>query len=164
MLFSIKNALTTISRLVISPFKDFIHKFLVVYMDNWTVYGLVKDHTMNLRLMLERLWKHHISLNMKKCIFCTPFGILLGHIVCKEGMLVDPAKITVIIDLLTPMTLKQLILTSGHTRYYHKFIRVYATITTLMEKLLKKDVKFEWNNEFQRILDMLNKRWSQHQY
>jgi len=38
-----------------------------------------------------------ISLNLKKCIFCTPFGTLLGNVVCKEGVLVDPAKIATIV-------------------------------------------------------------------
>ena len=81
MLFGLKNALAIFSRLVVAALKDFIHKFLVVYMDDWTVYGLVKGQTVNLRLMLERCRQHHILLNLKKCLFCTSFGILLGHIV-----------------------------------------------------------------------------------
>ena len=87
-------------------------------MDDWTIYGLVKDHTVNLRLMLERCQQHNISLNLKKCIFCPPFGILLGHIVCKKGMLVDPTKIAIIVDLHTPTMVKQLMETLGHTGYY----------------------------------------------
>jgi hypothetical protein len=55
-----------------------------------------------LRLMLERCRQCQISLNIKKCIFGTPFGILLGHIVCKQGLLVDPAKIAVIVNLPPP--------------------------------------------------------------
>jgi hypothetical protein len=39
---------------------------------------------------------------MKKCIFCVPFGNLLGHIVCREGMLVDPAKVAVILNMPPP--------------------------------------------------------------
>ena len=34
-----------------------------------------------------------LSLNIRKCIFLTPIGILLGHIVCKEGTKVDFSKI-----------------------------------------------------------------------
>ena len=67
-------------------------------MDDWTMYGLIKDHLENLRLMLERCQQHHIMLNSKNCIFCAPFGILLGHIVCKKGLLVDPAKIALILS------------------------------------------------------------------
>ena len=96
-------------------FKDFIQKFLAVYMDDWTVYGLVKDHISNLRLMLEWCRQHQIVLNSKKCIFCAHFGMFLGHIVCKKGMLVDPTNIALIMNLLPPMNVKQLRMTIGHT-------------------------------------------------
>jgi hypothetical protein len=55
-----------------------------------------------LRLMLDKCIQYHISLNLKKCIFCAPFGILLGHVVCKQGLLMDPAKIAVIFYFLPP--------------------------------------------------------------
>ena len=118
MPFVIKNDPAIFSRLVVVAFKYLIHKFFVVYMDECTVCGLVKYHTINLWLMLERCRQHHISLNLKKCIFCAPFQILLGHIVCKEDMLVDLAKITIIVDLPPPMTVKNLRATLGNTRYY----------------------------------------------
>jgi hypothetical protein len=28
--------------------------------------------------------------NFEKCVFCVNFSVLLGHIVCNEGLLVDP--------------------------------------------------------------------------
>jgi hypothetical protein len=83
MPFGLKNAPAIFSRVVVASFKDFIHKFLEVYLDDWTMFSLLKDHVVVLRLMLERCRQCHISLNIKKCIFSTPFGILLGHVVCK---------------------------------------------------------------------------------
>ena len=53
MPFGLKNAPVIFSQVAVTAFKDFIQKFLHVYMDDWTVYGLVKDHLANLRLMLE---------------------------------------------------------------------------------------------------------------
>ena len=97
------------------------------------------DHVEVLRLILERCRQCHISLNINKCIFKTPFGILLGHIVCKQGLLVDPSKIAIIVDLQPPTSVKQLRTVLGHTSYYRKFIKGYAQITAPMEKLLKKD-------------------------
>jgi hypothetical protein len=58
--------------------------------------------------------------------FWTPFGILLGHIVCKQGLLVDPANIVVIVNLPPPDSMHQLRETLGHTGYYKKFIKGYA--------------------------------------
>ena len=102
MPFCLKNAPTIFSRVVVDAFKDFIHKFLEVYLDDWTVFILLKDRVEIMRLMLEICRRCHISLKIKKCILNTPFGILLGHIVCKHGLIVDPAKIVVIFNLPPP--------------------------------------------------------------
>jgi hypothetical protein len=158
MPFGLKNAPTIFSRVVIAAFKEFIHQFLEVYLDDWTIYSLLKDHVEVLRMMLERCRQCQISLNIKKCIFGTPFGILLGHIVCKQGLLVDPAKIAVIVNLPPPKSVRQLRETLGHTGYYRKFIKGYAQITAPMEKLLRKDSKFQWNEDCQRGLDTLKEK------
>jgi hypothetical protein len=142
MSFGLKNAPAIFSRVVIAAFKEFIHQFLEVYLDDWEVYSLFKDHVEVLRLMLERCRQCRILLNIKKCIFGTPFGILLGHIVCKQDLLVDPAKIAVIVKLPPPKIVFQLRETLGHTGYYRKFIKGYSQITAPMEKLLRKDTKF----------------------
>ena len=70
-----------------------------VYSDDWTIYNMLKDHIKWLRLILEICRQIQLSLIIKKCIFSTPIGILLGHVVYKEGIKVDIAKIKVIIDL-----------------------------------------------------------------
>ena len=63
MLFGLKNPPVIFSRVVVAAFKDFIQNFLQFYMDDWTVYGLSKDHLVNLRMILERCWWHQIVLN-----------------------------------------------------------------------------------------------------
>ena len=138
MPFGLKNAPTVFSRVVVAMFKYFIQKFLEVYMGDWTVYGLIRDHLDNLRLMLERCRQHQIALKSKKCIFCAPFGMLLGHIACKEGLLVDLTNIALILSLLSPTNVDMIQETLGHMGYYHKFIKRYAMITAPMEKLLKR--------------------------
>jgi hypothetical protein len=44
MSFGLKNAPAIFSRVVITAFKEFIHQFLEVYLNNWTVNSLLKDH------------------------------------------------------------------------------------------------------------------------
>jgi hypothetical protein len=108
---------------------------------------------------------------MKKCIFFSLFGVLLGHIVCKQGLmvepskvaiivdlsppnsvkglLVEPSKVAIIVDLSPPNSVKQLCTALGHTGYYRKFIKGYAQIITPMEKILKKYCQFSWTEECQ---------------
>ena len=54
MPFGLKNAPAIFSRIVVSNFKDFSHKFLEVYFDDWTMFGLVRDHIKSLHMMLGR--------------------------------------------------------------------------------------------------------------
>jgi hypothetical protein len=51
---------------------------------------------------------------------------LLGHVVCKKGLLVDPSKIAVLMYLEPPTLVRQLKETLGHIGYYRKFIKGYA--------------------------------------
>lgn len=69
--------------------------------------------------------------------------------------MVDPVKIVVILNLEAPRSVKQLRATLRHTRYYRKFTKGHAQITTPKEKLLKKDVMFCWNEDCQKSLDVL---------
>jgi hypothetical protein len=84
--------------------------------------------------------------------------MLLGHIVCKQGLLVDPSKIAIIVNLLPPTSVKQLHTMLGHTRYYKKFIKGYTQITTPMEKLLKKYCQFHSTKECQQSFDTLKQK------
>jgi hypothetical protein len=155
--FGLKNSPTIFSRVVVAALKYFIHKCLEVYLNDWTIFGLLKDHVEVLRLILDRCRQFQISLNINKYIFSAPFGILLGHVVCKHGMLVEPTKVVVIVNLPPPKAVRQLRDTLDHTCYYIKFIKNYTQIISPMETLLKKDIKFQWNDECQQSLDILKR-------
>ena len=132
------------SRIVVNTFQEHICKTMAVYFDNWMIYSMLKYHCKWLRLMLERCWQIQLSPNIKKCIFLTPIGILLGHIVCKEGIKVDFAKVKIILDLKPLVNPKQVRVLLGHTCYYRKFIRHYSDMTYPLEELLREDQEFSW--------------------
>jgi hypothetical protein len=70
------------------------------------MFSLLNDHVETLCLMLDICRQFNISL--KKCIFYAPFGILLGHVVCKQGILVDIENIFVIVELPPPTSVRKL--------------------------------------------------------
>jgi hypothetical protein len=82
MPFGLNNSPVVFSMIVIETFREFIHKFIEVYMDDWTVYSMLKEHVALIHLIFDRCRELQISLNLIKCIFCVPHGNLLGHIVC----------------------------------------------------------------------------------
>jgi hypothetical protein len=82
----------------------------------------------------------------------------LDHIVWKQGLIVDPAKIAVTINLPPPKIVYQLRGILGHTEYYIKFIKGYVQITALIKKLLRKDTNFQWNEDCQHGLDTMKEK------
>lgn len=51
MLLGLTNALAIFPKIMIVAFRDFIHKFLEVYMDYLNVYGLLKEDISLVRLI-----------------------------------------------------------------------------------------------------------------
>jgi hypothetical protein len=153
MPFGLKNAPAFFSRIMIAAFREFIHKFIEVYMDYWTIYSVLKEHVALLRLMFDRCRELQISLNLRKCILCVPHRTLLGHIVFREGVLVDPVKVAFILNISPPTSAKQLRSTLGHIGYYHRFIERNGNITTPLENLLKKAETFRWTPECEKAFE-----------
>ena len=60
----------------------------------------VMDHLLYLETMFDRLAKYHLMLNTKKYVFGVTFGKLLGFIVSRHGIEIDPQKVKAIIDML----------------------------------------------------------------
>jgi hypothetical protein len=54
MPFGLNNSPVVFSWIIIESFLEFIHKFMEVYMDDWTIYILLRDHVGLLQLMFDR--------------------------------------------------------------------------------------------------------------
>ena len=72
--------------------------------------------------------------------------------------MVDLVKIAVILNLEALRSVKQLCTTLGHMGYYQKFIKSYAQITAPMEQFLKKYATYFWNEECNKMLEMLKEK------
>jgi hypothetical protein len=155
MPFGLTNDPTIFSRIMIVVFREFIHSFAEVYMDDWKIYNLLKEHVGILWLMFDICHEFYISMKLRKCIFCIPHENLLCHIVCREGVLGDPTKVAVILNMFPNTSAKLLCSTLGHIGYYHRIIKIYATITTPLEKLLKKSKTFRWTPKCEKEFDIL---------
>jgi hypothetical protein len=79
----------------------------------------------------------------------------LGHLVGKDGVMVDLEKIEAMQDWLHPKTLKILHGFLGLTGYYRKFVKNYGKITTPLTTLLKKN-SFTWTPKTAQAFQTLN--------
>ncbi|RVW67359.1 Retrovirus-related Pol polyprotein from transposon 17.6 [Vitis vinifera] len=107
MPFGLCNAPATFQRCMLSIFSD-IERIMEVFMDDLTVYGKTFDDCLlNLKKVLKRCIEKDLVLNWEKCHFMATSGVVLGHIISKEGIQVDPAKIELISKLPSPTTVKE---------------------------------------------------------
>ena len=94
-------------------------------------------------------------LNLEKCHFMVTQGIVLGHIVSREGIEVDKVKVELISNLPTPKRVKDIRSFLGHVGFYKRFIRDFSAIARPLCNLLAKDVTFEWSQACEAAFDKL---------
>lgn len=92
--FGLTNAPATFMTLMNEVFKDFLDSFVVIYLDDILVYSKTKEqHLAHLERVLQRLQMHQLYAKLSKCDFLKPEVDFLGHVVGREGIKVDPAKV-----------------------------------------------------------------------
>ena len=70
---------------------DLIHKILEDYVDDILVKSHdLMDHLSDLEKVFDRLSKYHLMLNPKICVFGVTYGKLLGFIVSRLGIEINP--------------------------------------------------------------------------
>jgi hypothetical protein len=69
-------------------------------------------------------------------MFMVHSGIILGYVVSKEGKLPNPKKISAIVHMPTPKTLKDIHVFNGMSQYYRCFIKDFTFIMAPITKLL----------------------------
>ena len=105
MLFGLKNAGATYQRAMITLFNDMMHKEIETYVDDLIAKSREgESHIKNLRKLFERLRKFQLKLNPATCTFGATFEKLLGFIVSRRGIEVDPEKFQAIQNLSPPHT------------------------------------------------------------
>ena len=95
-----------------------------------------RDHIGHLRAIFLICRFYNIRLNPHKCIFVVESRRLLGFIVSKDGIRVDPLKVKAILAIPLPKNLTQLQSLQGKANFIHRFIGNYAEITKEFMRLL----------------------------
>ena len=98
--------------------------------DDILVYSNCKtSHDENLKAVLTRLEEKGLTLNYNKCEFNTDKISLYGHIFSKDGLSLDPVKISAITNCSAPNNIDEVRSLLGMTNYVSRCIRDYSTIT-----------------------------------
>jgi hypothetical protein len=94
MTFGLKNAGATYQRIMSLIFHDLLGIILEIYIDDVVVKSDSMDnHLAELRLVLERMCRYGLKMNLLKCAFGVSAGKFLAFIIHEHGIEIDPTKI-----------------------------------------------------------------------
>lgn len=158
MPFGLMNAGATFQRAMDISFVG--EKFVVIYLDDVTIFSSSDDeHLQHLQKAFLKCKKYGLSLNPKKSLFSLEEGKLLGHIISKQGVKIDPARVEAIQTIPLPRSKKYIQRFLGKINFLRTFVTNYVEIVRKITDMLKKDVEVKWDKDareyFGRIKESL---------
>lgn len=154
--FGLKIAPNSFARMMSLAFSGLTPEKAFLYMDDLIVIGCSeKHHLNNLQSIFENCRKYNLKLNPKKCSFFKHEVTYLGHKCTTEGVTIDDSKINAIMRYPVPKNPDETKRFVAFANYYRKFIKDFASLTQPMNKLTRKNVKFQWNNDCQKSFEII---------
>lgn len=130
-----------------------------LYIDDIIVMGCsVSHHLKNLECVFTKLREHNLKLNPSKCVFFASDVTYLGHHISEKGIQPDRSKFSAIENYPTPKDADEVRRFVAFCNYYRRFIQNFAEIAYPLNKLLRKNIKFDWTSECQLAFDSLKKQ------
>uniref|UniRef100_A0ABD2WD94 RNA-directed DNA polymerase n=1 Tax=Trichogramma kaykai TaxID=54128 RepID=A0ABD2WD94_9HYME len=111
-----------------------------------------EEHTQHLEIVLSRLHKFNLRLNVPKCVFAKPEVTFLSHTISSQGFTPLKEKVQAIVDFPQPRNIDELRRFLGLLNFYRPFIRhaavLAAPLTALITGAKKKDLTpILWSSE-----------------
>jgi transposase InsO family protein len=161
MPFGLCNAPATFSTLMNKVFAPHLDDFVLVYLDDILVYSkTLEEHVEHLRKVLAILQKQQLFAKLKKCEFAKPSIDYLGHIISKDGIRTDPAKVAAVLEWPVPTSVHDVRSFLGLCSYYRRFVPKFAEVAAALTDLTRadvRDVKAAWGPKQQAAFEELKR-------
>lgn len=167
MPFGLMNAPATFQRLMNTVLGDLNLSEVLIYLDDIIIFSeTIDEHITRLQRVFTRLREHGLKLKPSKCHLLVEEVLYLGHVVSRDGIKTDPAKIDAVKKWPVPKTVKEVRSFLGFTGYYRRFIEKYAAVAQPLFELLggKRSTKksapkpFVWTDKCQKAFDDLRNK------
>eukprot|EP00833_Pecoramyces_ruminatium_P006384 jgi/Orpsp1_1/1180416/evm.model.c7180000073352.1 len=146
MPFGLKNAPAVFQHFINDVLEGILGVFVYSYIDDLIIFSPnYTVHITHVSEVLTRLRKAGLYAKLEKCEFFVPFIDFLGHRISSEGILMDPKKVSSILEWPIPKSVKEVQSFLGLANYYRRFIAGFADLAQPLNSLLKKDVKFNFS-------------------
>jgi hypothetical protein len=97
--FRLDQCFSILPSLINEALRKHLDKICIVYLDNILIYSKnEEEHKNHVKLILDCLAKWNLNIDPDKSEFHTSEVEFLGHIIGKNGIRMDPAKVRSIIE------------------------------------------------------------------
>jgi len=147
MPFSLKNTGATYQRLMDKVFSHLISTCVEVYVDDMVVKSpSYQQHAQDLSIVFFALRQYNLKLNPEKCVYNVDHGKFLGFMLTQHNIEANPEKCTTIIEIRSPNNIKEVQRLIARLTAIFRSLPKIAEQTQPIVQLLKKSVKFSWND------------------
>lgn len=156
MPFRLINAGVTFQRAMDTNFRGLINKTVVVYLDDITVLSKNMTHHLNdLNQVFEQCKSYGISLNPKKSFFALDEGNILGFIMKKNVIYIDPERIDEIKQISFPDNKRTMQYFLGKINFVKRFFHDFSRIVLPLQNMIKKNFVFKWEHNERQEFEMI---------
>ncbi len=140
---------------------NFLNDFCQVYLNDILIYSKTrKKHKDHVKLVLSRLRKAELQMNIWKCKFDVEETVFLEVIISELNLRMNFSKVTVIVSWITSINLKEIQSFVRFVNFYRCFIKNFSKLVKSFTQLTRKNTSFVWNEICVQVFDNLKKQVS----
>lgn len=106
-------------------------------------------------MAFSKIQQTGLKLKPEKCRLLQKDLTFLGHKVSGQGVSTEGKKVTAVRDWPVPKNASEVHSFLGLASYYRRFVTMLSTVAVRLNRLICKNVQFEWGPEQQRAFDTL---------
>ncbi len=159
MLFELINKSAFYQHYMNDVLFKYLHQFCQIYLDDIIIYSkILKKHKRHVKLILNRLQKADLQIDINKCEFHVQKTIFLELLISIKELKINSRKMQAVVDWSTLNNLTQMLFFIDFCNFYRRFIKNFSKIVRSMIQLTQKKIIFEWNEVCQIIFDHMKRR------
>ena len=161
MSFDLCNSSASFQNYIKNTLWEYLDVFCTVYLDDILIYSEIEaEHEIYIKRVLQKLHEADLQADIIKCIFHVKEISYLELIIITEEVKINLIKVSIIVEWLILMNIKNVQSFLSFTNFYQRFIYDYSKLASLLICLTKKDVLFKWITEYQSAFNALKKAFT----
>jgi transposase InsO family protein len=157
------NAVATFMNVMTDLFSPYLGKWMDVYLDDIVIYtNTLEEHVRNVKIVIDILARAQFYLAEHKLQFLPAELRLLGHIITREGIRMDPEKVDGVVAWKTPTNRDLLRGFLGSVGYLADNVEGVRIPMDILNRLTGDTVAFRWGPTEQRAFDEIKARVGAH--